>query len=204
MIENYLGASNFVRTLFKEDDEIKELKKEALENRIPIVTEEVLAYMIYMLRLIGAKKGLEIGSAVGYSAYYLSKYVELTTIEIDEKRYEIAKKVLKGRNVKIYNADACEILKDLDEKYDFIFIDAAKGKYLDFFKLCYDKLNYGGLIFIDNILFRGYVCENEYPKRYKTIVKNLREFINYLKKYDFALLPFGDGIGLVRKEKDAK
>lgn len=204
MIENYLGASNFVRTLFKEDDEIKELKKEALENKIPIVTEEVLAYMIYMLRLIGAKKGLEIGSAVGYSAYYLSKYVELTTIEIDEKRYEIAKKVLKGRNVKIYNADACEILKDLDEKYDFIFIDAAKGKYLDFFKLCYDKLNYGGLIFIDNILFRAYVCENEYPKRYKTIVKNLREFINYLKKYDFALLPFGDGIGLVRKEKDAK
>ncbi|WP_308544949.1 O-methyltransferase [uncultured Sneathia sp.] len=204
MIENYLGASNFVRTLFKEDDEIKELKKEALENKIPIVTEEVLAYMIYMLRLIGAKKGLEIGSAVGYSAYYLSKYVELTTIEIDEKRYEIAKKVLKGRNVKIYNADACDILKDLDEKYDFIFIDAAKGKYLDFFKLCYDKLNYGGLIFIDNILFRGYVCENEYPKRYKTIVKNLREFINYLKKYDFALLPFGDGIGLVRKEKDAK
>lgn len=204
MIENYLGASNFVRTLFKEDDEIKELKKEALENKIPIVTEEVLAYMIYMLRLICAKKGLEIGSAVGYSAYYLSKYVELTTIEIDEKRYEIAKKVLKGRNVKIYNADACEILKDLDEKYDFIFIDAAKGKYLDFFKLCYDKLNYGGLIFIDNILFRGYVCENEYPKRYKTIVKNLREFINYLKKYDFALLPFGDGIGLVRKEKDEK
>lgn len=204
MIENYLGASNFVRTLFKEDDEIKELKKEALENKIPIVTEEVLAYMIYMLRLIGAKKGLEIGSAVGYSAYYLSKYVELTTIEIDKERYEIAKKVLKGRNVKIYNADACEILKDLDEKYDFIFIDAAKGKYLDFFKLCYDKLNYGGLIFIDNILFRGYVCENEYPKRYKTIVKNLREFINYLKKYDFALLPFGDGIGLVRKEKDAK
>lgn len=204
MIENYLGASNFVRTLFKEDDEIKELKKEALENKIPIVTEEVLAYMIYMLRLIGAKKGLEIGSAVGYSAYYLSKYIELTTIEIDEKRYEIAKKVLKGRNVKIYNADACDILKDLDEKYDFIFIDAAKGKYLDFFKLCYDKLNYGGLIFIDNILFRAYVCENEYPKRYKTIVKNLREFINYLKKYDFALLPFGDGIGLVRKEKDAK
>ena len=204
MIENYLGASNFVRTLFKEDDEIKELKKEALENKIPIVTEEVLAYMIYMLRLIGAKKGLEICSAVGYYDYYLSKYVELTTIEIDEKRYEIAKKVLKGRNVKIYNADACEILKDLDEKYDFIFIDAAKGKYLDFFKLCYDKLNYGGLIFIDNILFRGYVCENEYPKRYKTIVKNLREFINYLKKYDFALLPFGDGIGLVRKEKDAK
>lgn len=204
MIENYLGASNFVRTLFKEDDEIKELKKEALENKIPIVTEEVLAYMIYMLRLIGAKKGLEIGSAVGYSAYYLSKYVELTTIEIDKERYEIAKKVLKGRNVKIYNADACEILKDLDEKYDFIFIDAAKGKYLDFFKLCYDKLNYGGLIFIDNIIFRGYVCENEYPKRYKTIVKNLREFINYLKKYDFALLPFGDGIGLVRKEKDAK
>lgn len=204
MIENYLSASNFVRTLFKEDDEIKELKKEALENKIPIVTEEVLAYMIYMLRLIGAKKGLEIGSAVGYSAYYLSKYVELTTIEIDKKRYEIAKKVLKGRNVKIYNADACEILKDLDEKYDFIFIDAAKGKYLDFFKLCYDKLNYGGLIFIDNILFRAYVCENEYPKRYKTIVKNLREFINYLKKYDFALLPFGDGIGLVRKEKDAK
>ena len=96
-----------------------------------------------------------------------------------------------------------EILKlDKDRKYDFIFIDASKGQYKKFFEMCYNLLEKNGTIFIDNIMFRGIVAgnENEIPKRYKTIVKRLKEFINELnEKYNFVLLPFGDGVGLVRK-----
>lgn len=71
---------------------------------------------------------------------------------------------------------------------------------MNFFNLSYDLLNEGGLIFIDNILFKGYVASETYPKRYKTIVRNLRKFIDYLNdNFEFTLLPFGDGVAVVKK-----
>lgn len=201
MIENFLEASIYARELFINDEEILSIKEKALDDNVPIITDEVLAYMIYMIKLLKPKNGLEIGTAVGYSTYYLSKYMKTTTIEIDEERYNIAKENLKGRNVDMYLGDALEVLPNIDQKFDFIFIDAAKGKYKDFFNLCYEKLSDNGLVFIDNLLFRGYVTGDEYPKRYKTIVRNLKEFVKYLRKYNFVLLPFGDGVGLVRKDE---
>lgn len=201
MIENFLEASIYARELFIDDEEILSIKEKALDDNVPIITDEVLAYMIYMIKLLKPKNGLEIGTAVGYSTYYLSKYMKTTTIEIDEERYNIAKENLKGRNVDMYLGDALEVLPNIDQKFDFIFIDAAKGKYKDFFNLCYEKLSDNGLVFIDNLLFRGYVTGDEYPKRYKTIVRNLKEFVKYLRKYNFVLLPFGDGVGLVRKDE---
>lgn len=201
MIENFLEASIYARELFIDDEEILSIKEKALDDNVPIITDEVLAYMIYMIKLLKPKNGLEIGTAVGYSTYYLSKYMKTTTIEIDEERYNIAKENLKGRNVDMYLGDALEVLPSIDQKFDFIFIDAAKGKYKDFFNLCYEKLSDNGLIFIDNLLFRGYVTGDEYPKRYRTIVRNLKEFIKYLREYNFVLLPFGDGVGLVRKDE---
>lgn len=201
MIENFLECSEYARNLFFDDNDVVNLKKYAIDLNVPIVTDEVLAYMIFMAKSINAQSCLEIGTAVGYSAYYLSKYMKVATIEIDEIRYNKASEVLFGRNVDMHLGDALEVIPTLSDTYDFIFIDAAKGQYRKFFDLCYDKLNEGGLIFIDNLLFRGYVCSKEYPKRYKTIVKNLREFIEYLKKYNFVLLPFGDGVGLIRKGK---
>ena len=201
MIENFLEASIYARELFIDDEEILSIKEKALDDNVPIITDEVLAYMIYMIKLLKPKNGLEIGTAVGYSTYYLSKYMKTTTIEIDEERYNIAKENLKCRNVDMYLGDALEVLPSIEQKFDFIFIDAAKGKYKDFFNLCYEKLSDNGLIFIDNLLFRGYVTGDEYPKRYKTIVRNLKEFVKYLRKYNFVLLPFGDGVGLVRKDE---
>ena len=88
----------------------------------------------------------------------------------------------------------------LDKNFDFIFIDAAKGQYKKFFEDSYKLLNEGGIVFIDNILFRGYLYK-ESPKRFKTIVKRLDEFINYLyENFDFVLLPISDGVGLVYKK----
>ena len=86
--------------------------------------------------------------------------------------------------------------------FDFVFIDASKGHYMEFFEDSYKLLNKDGIIFIDNIMFRGYLYK-EYPKRFKTIVRRLNEFIEYLYSRDggeFVLLPFGDGIGLFRKK----
>ena len=128
---------------------------------------------------------------------------KLTTIEIDEVRYKKAKENFKKlglleKNEMILGDALDEILKlDKDRKYDFIFIDASKGQYKKFFEMCYNLLEKNGTIFIDNIMFRGIVAEdeNEIPKRYR-----LKEFINELnEKYNFVLLPFGDGVGLVRK-----
>lgn len=199
MIENFLECSEYARNIFKEDEKILNVKKYAICTNVPIITDEVLAYMLFVATSIGAKNCLEIGTAIGYSAYYLSKNMDVTTIEIDEKRYNYARELLKEKKVNILLGDALEVIPTLTNTYDFIFIDAAKGQYKKFFDLCYDKLNDNGIIFIDNILFRGYVCSDKYPKRYKTIVKKLKDFIEYLRNYNFVLLPFGDGIGVVMK-----
>lgn len=204
MIENFEKASIYARKLFKEDEKILDIKREAIEQKIPIITEEVLAYMIFILKEHKPINSLEIGTAVAYSTYYISKYSKnMTSIEIDETRYNKAKENLKKLdvNVNCILADATKELSKLNEKYDFIFIDASKGQYQVFFDLCIDKLNNGGIIFIDNIMFRSYVALEQYPKKYKSLVKKLDKFIMYLNEnYNFAILPFGDGVGIVRKD----
>lgn len=204
MIENFEKTSEYVRELVKSDKVLKDLQNYAIEKKVPIITSEVLDFMIYMLKFTKAKNVLEIGTAIGYSGIFLAKNCEnLTTIEIDENRYIEAKENFKKygvNNVKQILGDANEEILKLDDKFDFVFIDAAKSNYMNFFNLTYPLLNQGGLIFIDNILFKGYVSTTGYPKRYKTIVKNLRNFIDYLNEnYDFSLLPFGDGVALIKK-----
>lgn len=209
MINNFENSTNYVRNLFNFDDErLEQLEEYAIRKNIPIVTREVLNFMIFLSKKNKSKNILEIGSAIGYSSIFLASVAKLnqgklTTIEIDESRFLEAKSNFERfnlYNIEIFNDDALNILPKLNEKYDFIFIDASKSKYMEFFKYSYEMLNDGGIIFIDNILFKGYVSEKEYPKRYKTIVKNLDNFINYLnEKYNFVLLPFGDGVGIVTK-----
>lgn len=210
MIENFEKATVFTRSLFNIlDEKILEIEKEALDNKIPIITREVLNYMLFLAKNIKARDILEIGSAVGYSSIFLSQIAKenggkLTTIEIDKLRYEKAKENFKKVKLEdfidIHLGDALEILPNITKKFDYIFIDASKSKYEDFFKYSYDLLNEGGYIFIDNIMFRGYVSENEVDKKYKTIIRNLKNFITKLNEnYNFVLLPFGDGVGIIKK-----
>lgn len=203
MIENFKISSEYAKKLFKDDKDILEIKI-AIKDNIPIISEEALMFMI-LIKSNNFKNALEIGSATGYSGLYLSKYLHLTTIEIDEQRYEVAKQNFEKlhRKVKIICGDAVDVLDTIDDKFDFIFIDASKGQYMKFFEKAYPKLNKNGLIFIDNILFRSYVGSYNYPKKYSTIVKRLDQFITHLNEnYNFVLLPFADGIGLVRKDLD--
>ena len=214
MIENFMESSKYAQNLFKIRNEIiQDIKNESLDENVPIITDEVLNYMIFTARNIKARNILEIGTATGYSGLFLAQIANensgfLTTMEIDEIRYgkavENFKKLGLFEKNKMVFGDALEQIPKLDKnvKYDFIFIDASKGQYLNFFEMSYELLNENGIIFIDNLMFRGLVAtdKEEIPKRYKTIVKRLGEFIEKLnEEYNFVLLPFGDGVGIVRK-----
>ena len=214
MIENFIESSKYAQNLFKIRNEIiQDIKNESLDENVPIITDEVLNYMIFTARNIKARNILEIGTATGYSGLFLAQIANensgfLTTMEIDEIRYgkavENFKKLRLFEKNKMIFGDALEEISKLDKnvKYDFIFIDASKGQYLRFFEMSYELLNENGIIFIDNLMFRGLVAtdKEEIPKRYKTIVKRLKEFIEKLnEEYNFVLLPFGDGVGIVKK-----
>ena len=214
MIENFIESSKYAQNLFKIRNEIiQDIKNESLDENVPIITDEVLNYMIFTARNIKARNILEIGTATGYSGLFLAQIANensgfLTTMEIDEIRYgkavENFKKLGLFKKNKMILGDAFEEIPKLNKnmKYDFIFIDASKGQYLKFFEMSYELLNENGIIFIDNLMFRGLVAtyKEEIPKRYKTIVKRLKEFIEKLnEEYNFVLLPFGDGVGIVKK-----
>ena len=210
MLEELKEANEYIAGKIKEKDElILEMEAYAQEYNVPIVTKEVAEYLRFLVSSYKIKNILEIGTAIGYSGILMAKEIKenngkLYTIEIDEERYNLAQENFKKSgltNIISIKGDALEEVKKINDTFDFIFIDASKGHYMEFFEDSYKLLNEGGIIFIDNIMFRGYLYK-EYPKRFKTIVKRLDSFIDYLYKRDdrFVLLPFGDGVGLCFKE----
>lgn len=210
MLEELKEANEYIVGKIKEKDElILEIEAYAHEYNVPIVTKEVAEYLKFLIKSYKIKNILEIGTAIGYSGILMAKEIKedngkLYTIEIDEERYNLAQENFKKsglNNIISIKGDALEEVKKIEERFDFVFIDASKGHYMDFFEDSYKLLNDGGIVFVDNIMFRGYLYK-EYPKRFKTIVKRLDSFIDYLYKKEgkFVLLPFGDGVGLYFKE----
>lgn len=209
MLEELKEANEYIIGKIKEKDQlVLEMEEYAREHNVPIVTKEVAEYLKFMIDINKSKNILEVGTAIGYSGILMGTVAKkyngkLVTIEIDEERYKLAQENFKKSgldNITSILGDATEEIKKLDEEFDFVFIDASKGHYMEFFNDSYKLLKKDGIIFIDNIMFRGYLYK-EYPKRFKTIVRRLDEFINYLyENYNFTLVPFGDGIGLLKKE----
>lgn len=208
MLDELKDANEYIVSKINETDPLMlEMEAFALEHNVPIVTKEVAEYLKFLVESHNFKNILEIGTAIGYSGTIMGNIAKanggkLTTIEIDEVRYQQAlenfKKAGLENNINAILGDGIEEVKKLDEKFDFIFIDASKGHYMEFFNDSFERLSDNGIIFIDNIMFRGYLYK-EYPKRFKTIVRRLNEFIDYLyAHHNFVLLPFGDGIGLVK------
>lgn len=148
---------------------LEEMKKFAIENHVPILQDISLDLINLILKLKRPNKILEIGTAIGYSAINFSYFLdgenaEILTIEKSEEMYkEAIKNVDKAdlnKVIKIINADAVEYLETLDEnkdKYDIIFIDAAKGQYLVFLENALRLINKGGIIIADNVYFKGRV-----------------------------------------------
>jgi predicted O-methyltransferase YrrM len=211
MLEELKDANSYIIGKIEEKDSlILEMEDFAHENSVPIVTKEVAEYLKFIVKTHKVKNILEVGTAIGYSGILMAKEIveqdgKLYTIEIDEKRYNQAQENIKKsglNNIVSIKGDAVEEIKKIEENFDFVFIDASKGHYMDFFEDSIKLLNKNGIIFIDNIMFRGYLYK-EYPKRFKTIVKRLDSFIDSLynrEDGDFVLLPFGDGVGLFYKK----
>ena len=193
-------------------EELNKIKQKALEEHIPIIMDDTLEVVDKILKEIKPKKILEIGTAVGYSAICFSEYLQtngvIDTIERDNQRVIEAKinieKVGVSSKINIYEGDAVEILPTLNEKYDVIFIDAAKGKYPFFLKEALRMLKPNGVILADNILYKGYVMSDYNKHKQRTAVRNLREYIKEVTEdpnLETEILEVGDGLA-VSKHKN--
>ena len=191
------------------EDKINLIKQKALKEHIPIIMDDTLEVIGSILDKNKLTKILEIGTAVGYSAICFSKYLaengRIDTIERDEERIKEAKINIKDMNledvIQIYEGDAVEILPTLNEKYDMVFIDAAKGKYPFFLKEALRMLNKDGIIFADNILYKGYVMSDYNKHKQRTAVRNLREYIKEVtenENLETEILEVGDGLAITK------
>lgn len=189
---------------------LEEIKQKALEEHIPILMDDTLEVMESYFIKEKPTRFLEIGTAVGYSAScfanYLTEKGKIDTIEIDEERVmqareNIAKLGLENK-IHIIHGNAVEILPTLEEGYDVVFIDAAKGKYPIFLKEAIRLVRPNGLIFADNILYKGYVLSDYNKHKQRTAVNHLREYIKLVtedERLETKILEVGDGLAISRK-----
>ena len=188
---------------------LNEIKEKALSEHIPIIMDETLNKMKEIMQENKVERILEIGTAVGYSALCFTKFLKedgrIDTIERDEERIKEAKINIKELNeekrIKLYEGDAVEILPTLNEKYDMIFIDAAKGKYPFFLEQSLRMLKEDGIIFADNILYKGYVMSNYNKHKQRTAVTHLREYIKLTTedpKLETEIFEVGDGLAVTK------
>lgn len=188
--------------------ELQKIKQDALTNHIPIIMDDTLEVVDKILTEKKPNRILEIGTAVGYSAICFSEYLQeggrIDTIERDEERIKQAKENIKKvgiseNKIKIYSGDAVEILPQLNEKYDIVFIDAAKGKYPFFLNQALRMIKDGGVILADNILYKGYVMSDYNKHKQRTAVRNLREYIAEVTENEnlkTEILEVGDGLAI--------
>ena len=187
--------------------ELEKIKQKAIEEHIPIIMDDTLEVVDKILKEIKPTRILEIGTAVGYSAMCFSEYLQpngkIDTIERDAERVEEAKLNIEKVGVKdkinIYEGDAVEILPTLNEKYDVVFIDAAKGKYPFFLKEALRMIKSNGVILADNILYKGYVMSDYNKHKQRTAVRNLREYIKEVSEnpnIETEILDVGDGLAI--------
>lgn len=187
--------------------ELEKIKKKAIQEHIPIIMDETLETIGKYLKDKKPKRILEIGTAVGYSAMCFTEFLAeggcIDTIERDIDRVKEARENIKKVGVEdkinIYEGDAVEILPTMNNSYDVVFIDAAKGKYPFFLKEALRMISPDGIIFADNILYKGYVMSDYNKHKQRTAVRNLREYIKETSEnpnLETEILEVGDGLAV--------
>lgn len=192
---------------------LDELEAYARETQVPIIRKEMQSLLRTLLIMNKPKRILEVGTAIGFSALFMSEFMpadgHITTIEKYEKRIPLAKdnfhKYGKDSHITLLEGDAAEILKELEEPFDFIFMDAAKGQYIHFLPDVLRLLNTGGVLLSDNVLQDGDIIESKFAvtRRDRTIHKRMREYLYTLKNHEqleTAILTLGDGVALSVKK----
>ncbi|MBQ1193035.1 MAG: O-methyltransferase [Lachnospiraceae bacterium] len=192
---------------------LEEMEKYAKETNVPIIRKEMESYLRTMVALKQPKRILELGCAIGYSAILMSEYMPkdctITTIENYDKRIPIAtgyiERAERGKDIKLIFGDALEVLGELTENYDFVFMDAAKAQYINFLPPVLRLMNKGGILIADNVLQEGELVESKFTvtRRNRTIHKRIREFLYEVKNSTeliTSIIPIGDGITLSVKQ----
>ena len=194
----------YCKLLEKLNEEIQYAK----DNFIPIIRDKSAKFLYDYINANKFKQVLEIGTAIGFSgSIILSAGAEsLTTIDINEKSLIVAKNTFEklgfADRVKIYNRDAKNVLDELvdaGKKFDLIFLDGAKGQYINYLPNLKKLLNTNGIIFAVNVLLQGMVeSTDKIPHRKRTMVVNLRKYLNAVNSEEFEteLVRIEDGMAI--------
>lgn len=197
------------------NDDVKEIRKNALDKNIPIMQDEGIEFLLNFIKSNNIENILEVGTAVGYSAIRMasiSPLIKVTSIERDSTRYmeavkNIAKEHLEDRITLIFK-DAIDVEFDKNTKFDLIFIDAAKGKNTDFFQKFQKYLKSNGYIITDNLKFHGCVdkpLEEIESRNVRGLVRKIRSYIEFLKsneEFETEFYDVGDGVSVSRRKSN--
>ncbi|MGX7108933.1 O-methyltransferase [Facklamia miroungae] len=195
--------------------QVAEIEAYANERGIPIIPHETAKFIDFFCATIQPQQILEIGTAIGFSASLMAQHLKtqghLTTIDRYPEMYErakanFAKQDLNDR-IELLEGDAADILPSLTGNYDLIFMDSAKAKYIEFLPECMRLLKMGGVLIIDDVFQGGTILddEKEIPKRVRKIHRKLNELLQLVlpsKNHRSCLIPLGDGLLMIRKEKE--
>lgn len=197
------------------DGKLGQIQQEAIIQKVPIIPPEVINLLGVILQIKKPKNILEIGTAVGFSSIFMSQYIQkggsITTIErfdiMKEKAIKNIKRMKLEDTIKILEGDATDILPTLNDKYDLIFIDAAKGQYNTFLNECIRLLPVGGILIADDVLQDGFIAQSrfEVPRRQRTIHKRMRNFLWNITHSDVlqsSIVPIGNGVAICYKILD--
>ena len=209
-MRTYINSLDMGNTLFLEN-----LEQYALEKRVPIIRREMQSFIKMFLALKQPKRILEVGTAIGFSTLLMCEYgpkdLEIVTIENYEKRIPIAKenfrKAQREKQITLLEGDAGKTLKELDGSFDMIFMDAAKGQYINWLPDVMRLMKKGGVLISDNVLQEGDIIESHYlvERRNRTIYKRMREYLYELKHNPAlvtSILPLGDGVTVSVKQEE--
>lgn len=188
---------------------LQKLKQIAKENHIPIIKDDGCDFLIEFCKTHNPKNILEIGTAIGFSGSHMlnaCKNSNLVTIEINQNSFNIAKDTFKSLNlsnrvIQILG-DAGQVIKNLDQKFDLIFLDGPKGQYLAYMEDLIKLTNHGGYILADNVYFHGLVNGQEFVKhKLRSMIVNLRKFIKFIEsdsRLETKILDIADGIAVIK------
>ncbi len=195
------------------NDAIGELQKYAYENDVPIIDQETARFLGVLLDMKRPKRILEIGCAIGFSSIFMTKYLadggKITTIDRFEVMIRQARENFEKFNVQdkieLIEGDAVEVLDQLDESFDVIFLDAGKGQYINMLENCIRLLNSGGLLIADDIFQNGKIVADieTIEKRQRTIHRRMNSFIETInndERLNSSLIPIADGVLIAVKK----
>ena len=206
---------DFMRTRQKPvSGALKELESFARKENIPIIPHETVAYFRLLLQALQPKKILEIGTAIGFSALLMAENVpdaQITTIDRNEEMIGFAKENLakydQRKQITLLEGDAVDVLQNLTETYDFVFMDSAKSTYIVFLPRILELLEVGGVVVLDDIFQGGDVAKDimEVRRGQRTIYRGLQNLFNATLNHPdltASLVPLGDGILMIRKNAE--